>query len=69
MWDNRCALYYAVHDYGEAPRVMHRITVAGDIPRLGNYPLNEAREKILPRRTKRAERISRSASMLPIFWS
>jgi len=32
MWDNRCALHYAVHDYGEAPRVMHRITVAGDIP-------------------------------------
>ena len=33
MWDNRCALHYAVHDYGDAARVMHRITVAGDIPR------------------------------------
>jgi taurine dioxygenase len=33
MWDNRCALHYAVHDYGEAPRVMHRTIVAGDIPR------------------------------------
>jgi taurine dioxygenase len=33
MWDNRCTLHYAVHDYGEAPRVMHRTTVAGDIPR------------------------------------
>jgi taurine dioxygenase len=33
MWDNRCTLHYAVHDYGEAPRVMHRTTVAGDVPR------------------------------------
>ncbi len=32
MWDNRCTLHYAVHDYGDAPRVMHRTTVAGDIP-------------------------------------
>jgi taurine dioxygenase len=32
MWDNRCALHYAVHDYGEAPRLMHRTTIAGDIP-------------------------------------
>jgi taurine dioxygenase len=33
MWDNRCALHYAVHDYGDqTPRVMHRITIAGDIP-------------------------------------
>jgi taurine dioxygenase len=33
MWDNRCTLHYAVHDYGEAPRVMHRTTVAGEIPK------------------------------------
>jgi alpha-ketoglutarate-dependent taurine dioxygenase len=33
MWDNRCTVHYAVHDYGEAPRVMHRTTIAGDIPR------------------------------------
>ena len=33
MWDNRCALHYAVHDHGEAPRVMHRTVVSGDIPR------------------------------------
>jgi alpha-ketoglutarate-dependent taurine dioxygenase len=32
IWDNRCALHYAVHDYGEAARVMHRVTVAGDTP-------------------------------------
>jgi len=33
MWDNRCTVHYAVHDYGEAPRVMHRTTVAGEVPR------------------------------------
>jgi taurine dioxygenase len=33
MWDNRCTVHYAVHDYGEAPRLMHRTTIAGDIPR------------------------------------
>lgn len=32
MWDNRCTLHYAVHDYGEVARLMHRVTVAGDIP-------------------------------------
>jgi taurine dioxygenase len=32
MWDNRCALHYAVHDHGEEPRVMHRTVIAGDVP-------------------------------------
>ena len=32
MWDNRCAMHYAVHDYGVAQRLMHRTTIAGDIP-------------------------------------
>jgi len=34
MWDNRCALHFAVHDYGEQERVHYRTTVAGDVPRL-----------------------------------
>jgi taurine dioxygenase len=33
MWDNRCTVHYIVHDYGEAPRVMHRTIIAGDAPR------------------------------------
>ena len=33
MWNNRCALHYAVHDHEEAPRVIHRTVIAGDIPR------------------------------------
>lgn len=32
MWDNRCTVHYAVHDYGNAPRMMHRTTIAGDAP-------------------------------------
>jgi taurine dioxygenase len=27
MWDNRCLLHYAVHDYGDAVRNLHRVTV------------------------------------------
>jgi taurine dioxygenase len=33
MWDNRCAMHYAVRDYDETmPRLMHRTTAAGDRP-------------------------------------
>ncbi len=32
MWDNRCTMHYAVHDYGDLPRVMHRVTIAGERP-------------------------------------
>jgi alpha-ketoglutarate-dependent sulfate ester dioxygenase len=32
MWDNRATQHYAVSDYGNQPRRMRRITLAGDIP-------------------------------------
>ena len=33
MWDNRCAMHYAIHDYDDStPRLMHRTTAAGEIP-------------------------------------
>lgn len=32
MWDNRCLLHYAVHDHADAPRVIHRLQVEGDVP-------------------------------------
>jgi len=32
MWDNRCVMHYAVHDYGDAPREMRRVTVRGEVP-------------------------------------
>ena len=32
IWDNRATQHYGVADYGDQPRVLHRITLAGDIP-------------------------------------
>jgi taurine dioxygenase len=33
MWDNRCAQHNPVNDYHGHTRVMHRITLQGDVPR------------------------------------
>ena len=32
MWDNRATQHYAVADYSDQRRVMHRITLSGDVP-------------------------------------
>lgn len=32
IWDNRATQHYAVNDYGDQRRVVHRATVDGDVP-------------------------------------
>jgi taurine dioxygenase len=32
MWDNRSLLHYAIHDHGDASRLLHRVTVLGEVP-------------------------------------
>ena len=32
VWDNRATQHYAVADHDDLPRLLHRITVAGDVP-------------------------------------
>jgi taurine dioxygenase len=32
IWDNRATQHYAVNDYGDQQRVVHRATVDGDVP-------------------------------------
>jgi taurine dioxygenase len=33
LWDNRCAMHNPINDYDGFTRTMHRITLAGDLPR------------------------------------
>ena len=32
IWDNRCTMHYALKDYGDDYRAMHRLTIRGEAP-------------------------------------
>jgi taurine dioxygenase len=32
FWDNRSLLHYAIHDHGDQGRLLHRITIKGEVP-------------------------------------
>lgn len=32
IWDNRATQHYAINDYGDQHRIVHRVTVDGDVP-------------------------------------
>ena len=32
LWDNRCTMHFAINDYPAGTRLMHRITIRGDVP-------------------------------------
>jgi Taurine catabolism dioxygenase TauD, TfdA family len=44
IWDNRATQHYAVADYDDQPRLLHRITIAGDIPAGINGDTSTARK-------------------------
>ena len=46
MWDNRATQHTAVDDYGDEPRVLRRVTVAGDVPISVNGRNSVVRKKV-----------------------
>jgi len=48
MWDNRATQHSAVDDYGDQPRTLRRVTVAGDAPISADGKRSVLRRKITP---------------------
>jgi taurine dioxygenase len=50
IWDNRATQHYAIDDYGNQPRVVRRVTIAGDVPVSvdGRHSVTRRRPKVTP---------------------
>jgi len=46
IWDNHFVWHYAIDDYGDAPRVIHRIEIEGE-PLIPAAPRGDAQEQEL----------------------
>jgi alpha-ketoglutarate-dependent taurine dioxygenase len=46
IWDNRATQHYAINDYGDQPRIVRRVTVAGDVPVSVDGRRSIARKKV-----------------------
>lgn len=47
MWDNRATMHYAVKDYGNQPRVVHRAAIEGEVPFSVDGRRSVARVKVI----------------------
>lgn len=47
MWDNRATMHYAARDYGDQPRVVRRVGLAGEVPVNVDGKCSVARIKII----------------------
>jgi taurine dioxygenase len=66
IWDNRATQHYAVDDYGTQPRVVRRVTLAGEVPVGVDGQLSRTTRKV--EATKRAAcglRVIAAAKPLP----
>jgi taurine dioxygenase len=42
IWDNRCSLHAAAHDYGDEERILYRIVTEGEVPYDAPYAADAA---------------------------
>jgi alpha-ketoglutarate-dependent sulfate ester dioxygenase len=54
IWDNRATQHFALNDYGDQPRIVRRVTVAGDVPVGVDGRRSAARKRVEAAASRRA---------------